>query len=305
MSSMYKGKLSEEDQKRVASAVLDGYSVRAAATVLALPYGQVRGYVEWKNKQKPPKTGALKILFFDIETAPMLSFIWSPLTEYVGDHMSVKESFMLGWAAKWWGSDAVIADFLSSDEAIAQDDDRVLVSLADLIREADIVVAHNADRFDMPEVNGRLLRAGLEPLGPVDTIDTLKLAKASFRLPYNNLNYLAQTLGLGEKIPTTFKLWRECYAGNKAALEEMQDYCANDTVLLESVFDAMIPHVKRLRRLFDNLGMQCPYCGDEDWQSRGYKRTQAGLFQQFQCNSCGRYSRKRKSEKEKGDMVPV
>ena len=266
----------------------------------------MRGYVEWKNKQEPTvEDGKLKILFFDIENAPMLAHIWSPYTEYVRGQMIVREKFMLGWAAKWWGSDQIIADFMSQDEAVHQFDDRVVDSLANLMREADIVVAHNADKFDVPEVNGRLLLKGLEPLGPVDTIDTLKIAKASFKLPYYNLDYLAKALDLGEKTPTTFDLWRDCYAGDPEALAEMQDYCANDVFLLEEVFTALIPHAKRLRRLFDNLDMECPYCGSDDWTSRGYKRTQASRFQQFQCNNCGRYSRKRVGEKKKGLVVPV
>ena len=306
MSGMYKGNLNQADRNTVDRWLDTGISVREVAKQTTLPYGQVRGYVEWKNKQEPQaRDGAFKVLFFDIESAPMLSHIWSPYTEYVRDHMIVKEKFMLGWAAKWWGSDQIIADFLSSEEAVAQDESRVIVSLAKLIQEADIVVAHNADKFDVPEVNGSLLMGGHEMMGPVDTIDTLKLAKASFRLPYYNLDYLAKSLGLGEKTTTAFELWRECYAGDPAALEEMQDYCANDVVLLENVFEAMIPYVKRLRRLFDNVGNECPYCGEDQWQSRGYKVTQASKFQQFQCMNCGRYSRKRVSNKIKGAYVPV
>ena len=309
MSSMYKGNLTEEDRAAIDLYLEDGQSVRFAAKDYGLPYGQVRGYVEWKNNQTPTvEDGRLKVLFFDIETAPLLSFIWHPITNYVPNVMQDTDTFMLTWAAKWWGSEELIADSLSRDEVIHQQDDRIVRSLADLVAEADIVVAHNGDKFDMPRLNSRLLALRQEPMGPYQTIDTLKLAKRNFNLPYYKLDYLAEFLGLGKKIKTDFDLWRDVYQGDEEAMSEMLEYNIYDVVLLEEVFLEMIPYVTRLTRLFDatkDLEVKCAFCGHTKFEQRGYYRTQASTFKKMKCMGCGKYARTRTAEKKRLAYHPL
>lgn len=247
----------------------------------------------------------LKVLFFDIETAPLLAHIWHPAQGWVTNEQMLHDSFLLCWAAKWDDSDKVISARLSSAEAKAQDDGRIVALLADLIREADVIVAHNGDKFDLPRVNQRLLLLGLEPLGPKTTIDTLKLARKNFALAHNKLDYLASELGFGNKIKTDFSLWRSAYLGDVAALKEMQAYNVHDVVLLQQVFERMTPYVQHLTRLYEadyDGQMICLYCGNEgieNFQKRGKYRTQASTFQRVQCKNptCLKYGRWRVSDK--------
>src|SRR5690606_31347840 len=102
------------------------------------------------------------------------------------------------------------------------------------------------NRFDFKRVNARLLVNQLQPLGALQMIDTLSIAKTSFDLPYNNLNYLASKLGFGEKLHTDFALWRDAYHGDVSALKEMEEYNRQDVILLEAVFHAIIPYAKTL-----------------------------------------------------------
>ncbi len=309
MYSMYKGKLSEKNRERIDTQLALDFSVRAVANLLELPYGQVRGYVEWKNNQAPTvEDGKLKVLFFDIETAPLLSYIWHPITNYVSHVQQAADTFMLTWAAKWWEGEDVIANSLSSEEALAQDDSRIVAGLADLMAEADIVVAHNGDRFDMPRLNARLMSMRQEPLGPYQTIDTLKLAKQNFNLPYYKLDYIAEFLGLGKKYKTEFELWIDVYHGDEAAISEMLDYNIRDTVLLEEVFVEMIPYVTRLTRLFDattDMEIKCAFCGHTKFEQRGYYRTQASTFKKMKCMGCGKYARTRTAEKKRLAYHPL
>lgn len=252
------------------------------------------------GKQRPllPPPTEQKILLFDIETAPLLAYIWQPKTRYVHQHALVAETFMLTWAAKWYDSPNVMTGIATSSEAKNQDDTRIVGQLCDLIRDADIVIAHNSDRFDVPTVNARLAKLRLEPMGPVKTIDTLTVAKQSFRLPYYNLNYLGEFFGVGEKIPTDFDLWRRCYLGEKPALVEMATYNRQDVVLLQNVFDAMKPYAKRLPRMFDpgwDGQLACPHCGSSNLVIRGYHRTNVSTFPKFRCSDCRRYHRGRSS----------
>ena len=242
----------------------------------------------------------LKILFFDIETAPLLAHMWRPWDNYTPNTMLVKDSFMLCWAAKWRGGKKVMSSRVTGHEAKEQDDSRIVAELADLVREADIVVAHNVNRFDVPMLNNRLLVMGLEPLGNVRTIDTLKMAKKDFRLAYNKLDYLAEVLGFGKKIKTDFDLWKDCYHGEHKALTQMLRYNKHDVVLLEKVFEKLLPYSNGVGRLVDAGRPEehaCPSCGSDSLMKRGKYRTNASTFQRYLCNDCLKYSRSRSSDK--------
>lgn len=251
---------------------------------------------------------ALKILFYDLETAPLLAHIWTPRDEYVTMDRLIHDSFLLTWSAKWRGEKPIHSGVLTGLEAQQQDDKRIVTELAELIREADFIVAHNANRFDVPMLNNRLLALNLEPMGPKQTIDTLLWAKRSFRLAYNKLDYLGEFLGLGRKIKTDFDLWKSCYHGDEKALAQMAKYNKQDVVLLEKVFDALLPYVKNLPRLVeptDGKQFACPTCGSAKLQRRGYCRTNASTFQRYQCTKCTRYCKERASIKTRLAVAPL
>lgn len=250
----------------------------------------------------------LKILLYDLETAPLLAHIWHPTDDYVTHERLIHDSFLLTWSAKWHGDKTIISGTLTGDEAQAQDDSRIVAELAELIREADFLVAHNADRFDVPMFNNRLLVLGQEPMGPKRTIDTLKLAKKSLRLAYNKLDYLGEILGLGNKLKTDFELWKSCYHGDEKALARMLKYNRQDVALLEAVFDKLLPYVKGLPRLVEASGigqLACPSCGSDHLVRRGKCRTNVSTFQQYQCGDCGRYCRSRTADKARFQVAPL
>jgi hypothetical protein len=253
---------------------------------------------------------ALKVLIYDLETAPLLAHIWHPGDQWIPHDRLIHDSFLLCWSAKWRGSKKVLTGTLTGQEAQHQDDTRIVGELGELVREADFLVAHNGDRFDIPMFNNRLLKLGLEPMGPKRTIDTCKLAKKSFRLAYNKLDYLGEYLGLGRKLPTDFALWRDCYHGDDKALARMSRYNQQDVVLLEAVFEKMLPYVKSLPRLVeatDVLQSGCPTCGSMKLQRRGTVTTNASTFWRWQCQEpgCGRYSRTRTGAHVKLALVPL
>ena len=251
---------------------------------------------------------ALKTLFFDIETAPLLAHIWQPDDGYISPDRILHDSFILCWSGKWAGQKRIVSGLLTGDEAKSQDDSRIVEDLAVLIREADIVVGHNVDSFDIPMLNNRLFALGLEPLGNVRTVDTLTLARKSFRLASNKLDYLARLLGMGGKMKTGFGLWRACYLGDEAALARMVRYNRRDVVLLQAVLDRMKPYVKNLPRLYEarEAGERaCPSCGSDQLMVRGFYRTQAGTYQKLHCKSCGRYSRARTAERNRFAVHPL
>jgi DNA polymerase elongation subunit (family B) len=247
----------------------------------------------------------LRILYFDTETSPMLAYVWGPKADWIPHNQIVHQSFLFCWAAKWGHEKQLRSDKLTSNETKVRDDTRIVESLASLVREADVVIAHNSDGFDVPVLNSRVMIQGLEPLGPVESVDTLKLARRSFRFSHNKLDALARYLGIGEKIRTDFELWERVYQGDELAMQQMLRYCRHDVVLLEQVFEKLRPYAKGLKRLVDGEGSFCPNCGSTDYQRRGFRRTNAGNFARYQCNRCQRYFKDKTSDAGKSQMRPL
>ena len=257
------------------------------------------GFDEWAETTgaKPRRQGRpLRTLLFDIETSPMLSYIWGLRNQdYIPFGQVVHDSFMLCWSAQWRGEKKLISGCLTPTEVLAQVDQRIVVDLADLIREADVVVAHNGRGFDIKMLKNRLLLLGLDDIGPVTVLDTLTLARKNFRLASNRLGYLGEQLGVGTKHATGgFQLWRDCYLGDEKALAKMLRYNRQDVVLLGKVLERMLPYLQGVPRLMDGDGSDldggCPWCGGEV-KKDGFYRTNASTFQKVKCSQCGKESR--------------
>lgn len=122
------------------------------------------------------------ILVFDIETTPGKAWIWSGFQKYVPHTMVESPPDILMWSAKWLGSDHI---YWST--AWDYSKKKCLTALRDLLDEADIVIAHNGDKFDIRRLNTFFLKEGVEPPSPSDSIDTLKVARAQFGFMYNRL----------------------------------------------------------------------------------------------------------------------
>ena len=252
----------------------------------------------------------LKVLVYDIETAPAVSHIWRADMRFIPQNMMIHDIFMLTYSARWWGSDAPTwSARVTKKEVLARDDKRVVTKLGNDMRQADVIVAHNGDKFDWPIVNGRLALNGLPPLGFKTKIDTLKLSRKHFGFSHHNLDYLGKIFGEGQKIPTTWELWERCVAGDTKALKEMDAYCQHDVDLLDRVFSRMLPYVDRVARLYEAVQQEediCLYCGSKNKRARGHYRTQAGVFLKLEClgqlpdgSTCGKYRRARASIRHK------
>lgn len=251
----------------------------------------------------------MKILIWDIENAPGEAYFWRAKTEWIGPHMVIKQPFMLSYAAKWQDGRKILSGVVTPEEALARDDSRIVADLAGLLRESDKAVAHNGDGFDIPILNSRILINDLEPLGMVQTIDTLKLARKSFSLTHNSLNAVAQVLGIPGKLDTSFSLWEACVAGDEKALAKMVRYNRQDVVVLQEIYERLVPHVKGLPRLVDGDFQNervCVQCAGESIRKDGFYRTNAGSYQRWRCNDCGACMRERTALKAKKlDLVPV
>lgn len=256
-----------------------------------------------KNKKSNKNYNGPKILVFDIETAPVLTHIWSLRQKYIPIDMIKEDLFILCWAAKWLHEDKVVKfklpDFKGSYKKNKKDDLKLLEPLWDLLNEADMVVAHNGTRFDVPMVNARFLYHGFPPPDPYKIIDTLTVARREFRLTSNKLDYIGQYLELGKKNKTDFDLWIGCMNGDSKAWKTMMDYNVQDVHLLEEVYLKLRPWDKR----HPNFGLYvndsepcCTACGSTRLIKKGFEYTQVGMYRRWRCKDCGHPNRGRFTE---------
>ena len=235
-----------------------------------------------------------KILIFDIENAPVQAYVWNTQVwkAFVGHNQIEQDWFMLTYSAKWLYDNEVINNKLTPKEARACNDSRLVKDLWTLFDEADIVIAHNAAKFDIPMANTRFILNGLQPPSPYRFVDTLQVARQNFRFTHNKLDYLGELFGIGHKISTDFELWVRCMRGEKKALDEMSTYNEQDTLLLEEVYLKLRGWIKSHPNM--NLFTKetgCANCGSTKVIQKGEYCTQVNKYMTFQCKNCGAFSR--------------
>lgn len=232
----------------------------------------------------------IKRLFVDIETSPNLGFFWDAgFKKTIGYENIVKERAIICIGYKWEHDDDV--QHLNWDSK--QDDKKLLETFVKVLDEADEIVAHNGDRFDLPWIRTRCLKYNIPMQSSYKTIDTIKLSKNKFRFNSNRLDYIAKFLGVGEKIHTEYQLWIDTVLHkSKQALDEMITYCKNDVLILEKVYHKLAPYVEpstHIGVLNGNGKASCPSCGCQNSRSRGRFVSAVGYVKQIrQCKDCGR-----------------
>lgn len=204
-----------------------------------------------------------KILILDIETSPMMSYIWGIWNQNINLDAIINEWFVITWAAKWLGDDKIITGKLTPKEVLKEDDKRIIKDLWNLLEEATIIVTHNGDKFDFKKINTRFLLHELTPPSPYHSIDTLKIVRKHFSFTSNKLDYVNKILGLSRKIEHEgLELWIKCLRGDEKALDKMEEYNSGDVFILEELYLILRPWIKNHPNInIDNNKNLCPTCG--------------------------------------------
>lgn len=254
--------------------------------------GSIGTFEKLKIQSKLPK-----ILVLDIETSPIKAWIWRLWKENIPIGQIDSDWFCLCWSAKWLFKSEVYSDWLTPEEALKEDDKRIMTTLRDLMEEADIIITYNGQRFDIPKANTRMLLNGLPPVKPFTHIDLFKHVKAKFGFASNKLDWLATKLGIPNKLSTRFELWRDCVNGKQEALNHMVKYNRYDVELLEDVYLKIRPWITN----HPNIGLYldtnesiCPNCGSSLTNKVGDYYTSTGRYDLYRCE-CGAHARSRTS----------
>lgn len=236
----------------------------------------------------------MKILLLDIECAPNLATVWGIWQQNVALNQLLESSYTLCYAAKWYGESKIMFDSIYKT-----DRKHMLKSIHELIESADVIVHYNGLRFDVPMLNKEFLEAGMHPPSPVKHIDLLRVIKSNFRFVSNKLDYVSQRLGLGKKTDHEgHELWLKVMNNERAAWKRMETYNKNDVVLLEKLYDRLKGWIKQHpNHNAYSANTVCTNCGSSKLHKRGEVRSRTSIFQRFQCQSCGAWSRSNKSQK--------
>lgn len=250
------------------------------------------------------KSSGPKVLVYDIETSPILGYVWQLWDQNVGLNQIETDWFILSWGAKWLGSDEIM--YMDQRHANnVEDDRRILKGIWKLLDEADIVITQNGKKFDQKKLNARFILNGMKPPSSYKHIDTLQLAKKHFGFTSNKLEYMADKINkkykkLKHETFSGFELWKHCLAGNQKAWKEMERYNKHDVLSLEELYTKLIPWDSTINFNMYNpdISFKCR-CGSEEFKRNGYFYSASGKYQRFSCKSCGAETRDKKNKFDK------
>ena len=224
--------------------------------------------------------------------------------EFVNTHW-----YLLCWAAKWLNEKEIYRDALPYHKGYKKDkenDYEIVLKLWKLLDKADIVIAHNAVKFDVKKINACFIKHGLTPPSPYKVIDTLLEARKNFSIMSNRLNDLGVFLKVGKKMKTGgFQLWRDCLNGDERAWNKMVRYCVNDVKLLERIYKKILPYIRRHPNLSIGSNGKCPKCGSKMLIKRGLMTTLTNVLQRYSCKKCGGWCSKRDRLLTKDEKLEV
>lgn len=235
-----------------------------------------------------------KILLFDVETAPILAYVWGLWENNVALNQINKDWHLLSWSAKWLGDKPNKIMYKDQRNAKNIEDDKALLQgIWQLLDEADVVITQNGKNFDSKKLNARFIMNGMKPPSSYQHIDTMQLAKKHFAFTSNKLEYMTDKLCVKyKKIKHSefggFELWRQCLAGNIKAWKEMEKYNKYDVLSLEELYTKLIPWDNQINLNVYHDGLQtiCT-CGSTNFSNRGYKYTNSGKYTRYICKECG------------------
>ena len=233
-----------------------------------------------------------RILCLDLETSALLSWTWGV---YETNVIEVAQTwYILCYAYRWLGEKTKwvgLPDFIGYKPNTC-DTKQFIKSLWDLVDEADIIIAQNGDKFDIPKFKTRFIHYNLHPPTPFKTVDTLKVAR-KFGFPSNKLDNLGLAMGEGRKVKHTgFSLWKGCMAGDKKSWDTMKRYNIQDVDLLARIYKRFLPWISNHPSLAVYCeGRVCPRCQSPNVFKVGMEYNNTMVYQRYRCKECHAPSR--------------
>lgn len=257
--------------------------------------------------------GLPRILVFDLETSHAVSATFGRHKVFLGqDNIITEGGLIMCCGYRWVGEESPHIIRMTDEEAIFEDDSRVVAEIWELFEQADVVVAHNAKQFDVPMLRARVIGNNLPPLPTVKVIDTLIMAKKLFRFPNNKLDSLAAYFGFERKVYAGgINTWINFMRGDNDAIAHMVEYCLHDVNLCHDIYMKLRPFGHAGSDFNAGLygdadSLTCPVCGSKNVDETGRSvYTAVSEFKEIRCGDCGGVSRTRQSLNSREERVNI
>lgn len=264
-----------------------------------------RKLVKWRGEKSGEKISQAKVLIFDLETAPLIAYTWGIWNQNINTDFIIRDWFVYCWSAKWLWDDKIISMSLKPNEIKKANDKRIIQGLWNLFDEADIIVAHNLDKFDEKRSKTRFLKHGMGLPSPYAKVDTLKVARKNFNIISNRLDYIGKDfLKIGGKLDTPRGLWQAVDNCEEGAMDTMVEYCERDVTLLEDVYLHLRPYHRQhpnIALIEENDGeLHCKTCNSSKLTDCGEHRTMVAAYTAYRCGDCNSISYGRKNQIDRG-----
>lgn len=240
-----------------------------------------------------------KILYVDIETAPLVAYAWSTKNVDISLDQIIRPTSLLCFG---YAFDDDTVDVIHSRGKLDGPAFKQMVKKAhEVLSEADFVVHFNGTTFDVPRLNTEFIRLGLPPPPPFAQVDLKKVVMGKFAFTSSKLAFVGPALELGEKVKNDgWPLWDGCLKGDAESWRKMIDYNIQDVLLLRDLYQTVLPWIDNHPNL--NLWVEgespvCPNCGSAKLVRRGIQRGATLVYRRYNCSSCGKWSRGRTREK--------
>ena len=232
----------------------------------------------------------MKVMTFDIETTPCIGYFWRPGYNLNITHDAIIEDAKIICISYKFLDEKKVNNL--HFDIKKQCDKQLMKKFAKEFNKADLLVAHNGKKFDLPWIHARAIKHDVH-LNDVPMLDTLQKVRQKFKFASNRLDYITQHLGIAGKMSTGgFDLWKRVMDGDKKALKKMCKYCDQDVKILEELYKKIAPRISHpvSMSIFKDNTLVCanPACGSCNLQKMGYNYSKTGKKQRFRCLDCGK-----------------
>jgi DNA polymerase elongation subunit (family B) len=250
-----------------------------------------------QTKTMESQENQARILSFDLEVSPAIGWYYPPTWETNILEWEQRQKLM-SFAWQWVYPDGTYSKAESKClydmpgyKVDKQNDLLLSKELHNLLNEANILMGHNSDNFDIKMANYFFLMNKLGPVHRVQTIDTKKMAKM-FRMNNNTLNNVAKELGHEGKTKVKHAdIWRECFVdGDKESWNLMCVYNERDVEETTLAYLDMRPFMHNHPNIARIAGLEyvCPTCLSTEYKNDGHRYTGISKIRRFVCSRCHR-----------------
>lgn len=240
------------------------------------------------------KEGA-RVLLFDLEVAGDIGLFFGRFKINMSQESVVKKGgYILCASWKTLGGTNVESMYLTPEEIEVGNDSRIVEKMHELYSEASAVLCHNSKGYDHRVLQARSAYWDMPALPLVKVLDTLELAKRALRLPSNKLGGIAAYFNLPLKMDHSgISLWVNVQAGDIASMKTMVEYCKQDVVVLEAVWEKLKHTGKsgsdfNAALYYSDNEYRCRTCGSDNVDKTGRTvTTSSSIFEEYICMDCG------------------